>query len=323
LARTIAPQRISLDGAIDAAIGEDEGRERLRPLARLDAADVEAREVEEAVVAAERQERRVPPLGRQDHDWRLLAVEIAQRPEVGVAVAVGGHGRDRQAVLAEDLDLGAGDRIAVVDRGDEDLAAAVLGLLDEDAEVGDDEEPAVILAEDTLLLRIEGLDLEEEDPAPALPAAEVGAEIDRVVDGLAGARLGERLVLGEALGRVVDVEAVREARVAVLAAALGHDVVQLIGEHAPDLDADAGHVACEERDLLLAGHREQGARVQNAELPREGRHLGDEERGLAEEVAAEGAHALSDVDVEVPTDLALVAERVQRPVLVLLRDGVE
>ena len=62
---------------------------------------------------------------------------------VRAARRVGRRGEHRLAVAAEELDARAVDRQAGADRLHEHVAAAVLRLLDDEAEVGDEDQPRV------------------------------------------------------------------------------------------------------------------------------------------------------------------------------------
>ncbi len=263
-----------LAGAVDAAIGEEVGGELLRGFFVLDAAGIEAGEIERAVRGLKGHEGEVGILLRQDHERRFLALELDELGEAGAAAVFGGGGEDGLAVASDGFDAGAIDGEPGVDGLDEDVAGAVLGLLDDEAEIGDEDEAGVFDAGARILLLAavafgvgvgghfflrggyDGADAEEEESLVGL-AAEVAGEIDGVVGGLAGLLAGVIADFKEALHHLVG-----EARADVGPAELVHDggdVLELVGEDAADFDFDVGDVARQVADLFIAGEGEEGA----------------------------------------------------------------
>ncbi len=128
---------------IDAAVGE-QIRRKLAAVERIrHAADLEAREVEHAVAARDRQEGTVAELAYQIEHGLAFALEALQIRNRCTPGAVGHAGHHRQTVLAEHVHRGARNRLAAVDRLHENVLAAVERFLDQDAEVGDDDQPLV------------------------------------------------------------------------------------------------------------------------------------------------------------------------------------
>ena len=101
---------------VDAAVGEDVGTQLVLRACVLHAADVEAREVELAVIAVERHEAHVAVLLRDHQQRRAFAHQAFELVEAHVAGGVGGLAEDRAAVLRDHVDADAGDRLAAKDR---------------------------------------------------------------------------------------------------------------------------------------------------------------------------------------------------------------
>ena len=205
-----------LAGTIDAAIGEQIRRQRTRIGGAVDTTDVEAREIELAVAAIDRDERRVAALPHDVQRRRLLAGKALQIGKAGMAERIGGLHEQRQPVLAENLDRRAGNRVAGVDRLDENILAVVDRFLHQDAKIGHDDKPLILRTGRAPRRRIPALDLEQEDAASCavgkLRTASLCIEIARQIDCLI-LRLARRQLLRldhlcEALGhvRVVEVE---------------------------------------------------------------------------------------------------------------------
>jgi hypothetical protein len=131
--------------AIDAAVAEHVGRHLVGHAGRAQAAHVEARDVQRAVGAVERQEAQVAVLAHHQHHRRLLALVAGQVGQLGGAGGVGALRRDDHAVAAPHLDQRAGHGLAVGDALHEHVARAVERFLRDDAQVGDEHQALVDL----------------------------------------------------------------------------------------------------------------------------------------------------------------------------------
>ena len=99
-------------GTIDATVREQVRGQALRLLAVGHAVDGKAREVQVAVLAQPRQKRGVAGFAHQVQERRFLAHKVGQLGQRDVAVGPGAVRGDGEAVFADDLDVGALDRLA-------------------------------------------------------------------------------------------------------------------------------------------------------------------------------------------------------------------
>ena len=312
-------------GPVDAAVREHVRGELARLRGVHHAAHVEARVVEAAVAAVDRQEGRVVAIAHQVHRGLALAHQVPQRGQRRAPAAVGRTLCHGAAVAADHLHHGARHGFAAGDRLHEDILGAVDRLLDQDAEVGDEHQPLVARADVLPRLGIPATGAHQEHAAAlAARRGQVGREIEAVVLHRTALRGGHRGDLHGTLGQVVVREAPGvEVRVGEAAAGLRRQQVQPLGQHARDLVADRRHVARIQRQAALAAQRQQRARVQQLHLAR---RIGHEQRGivaLAQLEAAEGLQAPLHLDVEVTARRSLETERVQRRTLGARLDGLE
>ena len=127
----------------------------------------------------------------------------------------------------------------------------------------------------------------------------------------------------EALDQIVGSELVAELGVGEVSERLGHQVLELRGQHATDLDAQAGKIADENGDLALAAHGQERALAEDLQLGRKRRHPHETLHPVAQQVAAEAAQSPLDLDVHVAPDVGAVLERVRLDVLALGGDRIE
>ena len=131
---------------VEPSIREQVGAQLVGDAGVLDTAHVEAREVEPAIGAHERQEARVVTVTHDVHQRRTLAGQPVEPRELRAPGRISRARERDQAVLPDDVDGRPGHRVAGVDRLDEDVLGAVERLLDEDAEIGHEHEPPVAVA---------------------------------------------------------------------------------------------------------------------------------------------------------------------------------
>jgi hypothetical protein len=171
--------------------------------------------------------------------------------------------------------------------------------------------------------RVVALHLEQEDAAALAAGLQVLGKVHRLVMGLAGLELERDLAL-EVLGQGVVVHAAVELRLAEVAVGLADQQVQLLRQHAGDVDLHARQVAHQQGQLLLAGQRQQRAAAHDGQLGREGLDLQDLQPVAAQQVAAGRLHALGHLDEEEAPAFGLgQAEGGGLGHLALAGDGVE
>ena len=144
-------------------------------------------------------------------------------------------------------------------------------------------------------------------------------EIQNLVHRLAR-RGGHRARLDLDFRQVLLRDGVLQARLGERAGVEGEDVMDLVRQHARDLEAQAGHVAHEHRHLALPAQRQERAVVQQLHLPGKGGHLEDRLMVLGQDVATEGGHAFLQAHVEEAAGIGVEAEAVVRGVLLLGRN---
>jgi hypothetical protein len=109
----------------------------------VNAADIESRHIERAVVSVDGQEGAIRSVARRVEHRLTLALESFEIGEAHVAVRIRRGAEHRQSVAADDIDRHACHRRARRDRLHEHILRAVDRTLHEQAEVGDDDEPRI------------------------------------------------------------------------------------------------------------------------------------------------------------------------------------
>ena len=112
-------------------------------------------------------------------------------------------------------------------------------------------------------------------------------------------------LLFEAIGNVVEQQPVVHARAGEIAARLGDQMLQLLGQQAVQLYAHAGKIAHQNRQLLLAGQCQQRALAHDAELRRERADLEHVLARFAQLITAGRLQTLGDAHQQVAPALGL------------------
>ena len=126
-------------GAVDAAFGEDEGIE-FGVRATFDASDIEAGEVEEAILTGVGHEGEIGTKAGDEGDGFFFVGGASERGEVDASIGLGEGGDEWDAIFSEDFDGDASEREACFDRGDEDVLAFFGIFFDDHSEIGDEDE---------------------------------------------------------------------------------------------------------------------------------------------------------------------------------------
>ena len=137
--------------------------------------------------------------------------------------------------------------------------------LHDEAEIGEEDVPRVLVLASVFvglslrlvfsarLQRASRAEVQQEEPTTGLRALQILADVDAVVRRLAWRLAAVVSSRDEALDELVF-----EVRVQLRLLKIPHlrrDVLQLVRQHAGDLDVDLLDVAREKPDLLVAGHR--------------------------------------------------------------------
>ena len=160
-----------------------------------------------------------------------------------------------------------------------------------------------------LRIRIVGGEMQQED-AP-LAFLQVLAEIDAFIVRLARRPGGNGRVLPEALDDMVFAEAAGQLRMAEAAVVEAHQMLQLVGQHAPDFQLHAGHVARHDRDAPVAAQRQQRAVGHEAQQLGIVRHGEGAAHRLAQDIAAEGFEARREAHIDPLPRLGVIFEALQ------------
>ena len=130
-------------GPIDAAIGK-QVRGELAVVERIGlAADVEARVIELAVVAADRQKGQILAFLHHVHHRLFVVLQPFEGGEMHHAIGAGGLAVKRLPVDRQHRHAGAAHRLAAADRLHEHILAAVQRALHQHAQIGDHDQPRV------------------------------------------------------------------------------------------------------------------------------------------------------------------------------------
>jgi hypothetical protein len=309
------------------------------------AAHVESGIVEGAIGPVQRQEAQVAALARLNVEGRPFAREPREAAEMGASIGVGGSREQRGAVLRDDLHGHPRHRLAGLNGLHEHIEGSIGGFLRQKPEVRDEHQALVqqragvrrcaglggvpvlgrrVAAPFGLGGRVVAADGEQKQPALVLAVGlEIRAQIDGLVVRPSSRQRAERDFPLEALHQVVRPEVAVEHRVREVALRLGDEMLELIGQEPPDVDAHAGQVPHQRDDLAFAGQGQQGTLRQDLELRRVGRYAHHEAFGGRRQIAAEGAQIPLDLDVQVAADVGRIAEAVVFGVLAFAGDGLE
>ncbi len=297
--------------------------------------DVEAREVQPAIViAAGRQEGDIPLFFHQEHHRLALVGVHIQRRETHVAIGAGGLAEQRHAVFGHHRHGGAADRRAALNRLHKDVARLVLRALGDDAQIGHHHKARIadvgLLFPFALILflillgarlfrrrfsvRLPFRQRQQEHPAMGTGVGgEIAGEIDALIVHFPRPLVVERRLVFEMLGEIFVVEPV-EFRGRVFPAFEGDDVLQLARDHPLDVQPQARHVARRHADLLVAVDRQQRALRHELQRFRELRHFDHAVNLLRHFVTAGGNQLVIDLEqhkavrrgVETEAELRLV-----------------
>ena len=230
-------------------------------------------------------------------------------------------GRLRQhglAILAEHLDRRCGHRIARIDGLHKHVLAVVDRALDQDSQIGHDDQPLVGRAGGPLRRRIVAVRPQQEHASAPAVRFQIAGQIERLVLWLARRLLGQFDHLAEAFGDVAFVEIGRKLGFGKTPAwSLRDQMLDLLRQQAADFEAHALNVARQHRQLLFTRERQQRALRHDPQFTWERRHLDDEIEIAAELIAAERLESLGDFDINVASGLGLVLEAVQFGVFAL------
>ena len=106
--------------------------------------DFEPRKIQHPVLACERHERDVVAIMGHKRNPRFLALGFFHGWKSAVTVRGSFRCLNRDAVLAQNFNRGAADRLAGLDRHQENVAAAVCAFLRQNSNVGYEKEPAIL-----------------------------------------------------------------------------------------------------------------------------------------------------------------------------------
>ena len=126
-------------GPINAAVGKNESIEIFREDA-VDAVDVEARKIEHPIVARVRDEADVITQPSDIYDRFLFVFVLVDRGETDATIGRSRSALRSDSVAAEKFNRHAGDRLAGLDRSDENVAAAIGVLFHEQTEIAHENE---------------------------------------------------------------------------------------------------------------------------------------------------------------------------------------
>ncbi len=280
----------AIAGPVDTAIGKQIRLDLVRQAARMQAADIEARQVEGAV-AVERQETQVAGFFHDQHHRQFFAHKTGHARQVRLAARIRILAHQYRTVATPHFDICAPDRLAIGDRLHEHVTRTVHCRFRNDAEIGHDHQAPfqhlgrvdlvfivpsltlptipVALAVVTLLvgllvevrsigvLRVVSLHRQQEHPAPVGDVSlQVFGKIDRFVMRLAGPQV-ERQFLLKPFGQAVRRDASIELRLRHVTLALRDQVLQLLRQQASQFNAHARQVAHHQRQFLVARQRQQ------------------------------------------------------------------
>src|SRR5215467_9676221 len=263
---------------VDPAIGKQIRGDLLGRLRILDSADIEARKVQVPLGGPERHERKVRILLDHDHQGRLLTLEVHQFRELSTAAIRRGHGQNRLAIPADNLDSRAVDGFTGTDRLHENIAAAVFRLFNDETKVRDQNQTGIldprnsttgvavrsILLFPGLRLLVYRTDVQKKQSATLLVLVEqVLPQVDTVVGRFA--RLSAAIVFR---GREAFDQTVFQVLVDIRPGEvvhLGREMLQLIGLKTSDVDLDLCDITHKEADFPVTGHRKQRALSQKGE----------------------------------------------------------
>ena len=184
------------------------------------------------------------------------------------------RGLQRHAVPAEQLDHDSADRLARLDRDNEDIAAAVGVLLHQHPQIRDEHETAYRgVRNGAFLLRIPAAALQEKQTALAAAVGRL-REMTREVEGrvvrLPAIGHGDELLLaGDARDVRLVERTISNLRRLEPAFSLADEMVDLVGPHAVDLEFDQGHATGADREFAFAAEREDAPFALDRDLARQ------------------------------------------------------
>ena len=261
-----------------------------------------------AVAPVDRQERAVAAASCEIQHRRALVLEALEVREADVTVAVRRLAEHRQAVASDDLDGRARYRRAGRDRLHEHVVRAVDRAFRDQTEIGDDEQASrphsaagaalfqllAVLARGGLVA-VPRLHAHQEDAAP-VAALRRSRNSPRstasycALPGGAGGSCSTRTKRSATFAASND--QLENIGIAKLPCDLRDEVLQLARQQRGSTSTRIARTLRANRlQRLLAGHRQQRALVQDAQLARKFRHADDALDGVAELVAAERAQA--------------------------------
>ena len=344
-------------GPVQTAIGKQPGTELAGHVGIANATDIEARGIELAVAAAQRQERQILALAHHQQRRRFFAIKSIQRSEMRVPLRIAGQREQTLAVLAENLDAGASHRLALFQRLHEHIQAAVHRLLQQHAQIGDHHQPGVlqvgaVIVVDVVIAVIAargeigraeflgclGLPLcslalppfglrivvaqSQQEYATLAAIAQVTRQVDAFVMCLARLGVGKGEGLLETLADLIRRQAA-QLRLGVAAVVECGQIRQLFGQHPADVQTQPRHIARHHRHALLALEAEQGAIGHEAQHARVVRHAHHKCRRLAQHETAERTQPAIHSHVQITPDIGLELVAVQGLVFELAGDRIE
>jgi len=302
-------------GPVQATVGEQVGAKAIDRTVFLQTAYVEARQIQLLGLTGNRQEGLVITATDHIHQWRFLTAQFIEFGEMRVAFGVGVAAGDRQTVTADDVDLRVGHRRTVADGLHIHVMAAVAGALGDDPEVCHHDKAQVAGAAAGVVECAFGrvilwAELEYENTASAAVGGQVMAEVDVVVDGFRRVVGRQRNIQRLTLDHAIEV-LITEVRPCKAAAALVHQMLQLVGQQASDFHMGTGHATGHETQAFFAGEAEQGAVGEELQRARVGRHADQRRCGVFCQVAADGFQISGHAHIQRTTGRGLELECVQ------------
>ena len=191
-------------------------------------------------------------------------IESLERGKAGPALGVGGLSQDRQPVLAEDLHIDSRYRSPGADRLHENIVAAVNRILDQEAQVSEQNQALVgrTVVDHLFCAGVPVLNVNREQPMGQRARGKHRSEVeDRVL--VAACRIRANLpYLFENFREILQAEGalavvMNEGRVGERTPGLRDEIADGAREQAADLDPNRRHAAGEYRDLTFAGKAEQ------------------------------------------------------------------
>ena len=303
----------SVARTVDAALAEREGIEGFG-VDIADAADVEPRKIQLAILAVIREEGNVVAEPRDECHRPLLAAVVGQLRKRHMPVLPGHSSGQRNAVFSEKVHAHPRSRDPGFDRNDIDVNAACRVELGEQPQVRhEDETRRDFRSLDFVRLRVPSFCAQKEKPAHGASIGgnrEVRGKIERRVICRKPAAHRDRLLFLREHGDIFRIErSVEKFRVLKISFGLADEVVDLVGADAGDLVVDAGDAARFHREFSLAAQREEPALTLKSQLLRRFWHGQDVVVVGLQRIPAERLDALFDQDIKLATLLEFEFER--------------